>query len=79
MRALAVFVAAATGLALVACAEGALPPRSVADPANPNAPESPFTPPSAAHEATSAGAPSNAPSAAPTTSAMPGMSGMEMP
>lgn len=33
------------GLLFAACADGELPPRSANDPANPNAPESPFTPP----------------------------------
>ena len=51
---------------LYACADGALPPRTANDPANPNGPESPFTPP-----------PKNAsaPSTSTTSSAVP-MEGM---
>ena len=52
---------------VAACADGELPPRSAIDPANPNAPESPYTPPKK-NAATNVSSTSDA-----TPSAQPGM------
>jgi hypothetical protein len=73
MRRLVFTIIIVGALAFVACAEATLPPRSTADPADPNGPESPFTPPSAEPASSSV-----APSPSPTGSAMD-MPGMTMP